>query len=569
MGAKPKIVPRLVIIEGKDKGKMIPLSDGTAVIGRTKGDVVIQDSRVSRSHVAIHYDEKTGKLSFTDLKSLNGTMLNGMAAESGDLDDGDQLQLGNTTFDCQIGPPVDQESSVNKVRESLRRRRETGSSLEQEISEIESGSLSEESQSSFDEEPALMPMMEEDEIREEPKFVEAKKSSKKKTKLAKPKKFSLAFLRKKEKTEKKTKPPKETGRSGKLRKMLTAAAIVTVVYWGLGQLGGGTNSQLENGLQQVKTLASGGTLEQAIEKAIELTQEYPDNSKPFMILGLLYALQQKNEDAIRSYQTAKTLSPFPILVHGRLVELYIKTGLKQKIPDELNAIDELIRTGKHSPELFVETGSLMLKYKADLGKPPEDFLIIAKALQKEFAPNNPLGYKLEAEALIDQKSPAEAITALEQALALDPKDEAALEKLAFAKLSAKDMDGAKETLKTWVAVNPSSSKALLVLAYLGFNENPDLALPFLQRIMQNAQKNPSDPHLPEAIYLMGQVLYRKGNKAQSQDLFQQSCSGGYEPACKMELAVKSEGTRDGAIPDSPPATEAEPTENGAPPGSRP
>ena len=64
MSAKATIVPRLVIIEGKDKGKIIPLYDGTAIIGRSKGDVVVQDPRVSRSHIAIHYDSNTEKLSF-------------------------------------------------------------------------------------------------------------------------------------------------------------------------------------------------------------------------------------------------------------------------------------------------------------------------------------------------------------------------------------------------------------------------------------------------------------------------------------------------------------------------
>ena len=47
MAPKPNIVPRLVIIEGKDKGKVIPLSEGTAVIGRTKGDVVAYYERIA------------------------------------------------------------------------------------------------------------------------------------------------------------------------------------------------------------------------------------------------------------------------------------------------------------------------------------------------------------------------------------------------------------------------------------------------------------------------------------------------------------------------------------------
>ena len=97
MVSNSKPSPRLVIIEGKDKGKIIPLTDGTCVIGRSKGDVVIQDPRVSRSHVAVHYDSESGKLSYTDLKSLNGTMVNGEPGETGVLADGD-LAVANSLF---------------------------------------------------------------------------------------------------------------------------------------------------------------------------------------------------------------------------------------------------------------------------------------------------------------------------------------------------------------------------------------------------------------------------------------------------------------------------------------
>jgi S-DNA-T family DNA segregation ATPase FtsK/SpoIIIE len=75
MVSKSKNAPRLVVIEGKEKGRHFPLKSGTTVIGRSKGDVLVQDPRLSRSHVAVHYDEITGKVTFTDLKSLNGTLL--------------------------------------------------------------------------------------------------------------------------------------------------------------------------------------------------------------------------------------------------------------------------------------------------------------------------------------------------------------------------------------------------------------------------------------------------------------------------------------------------------------
>jgi hypothetical protein len=64
----------------------------------------------------MHFDEKIGTLSFTDLKSLNGTLLNGQPAESGEIKDGDQLQLGNTLFDCQLRPDEWEASISISVR---------------------------------------------------------------------------------------------------------------------------------------------------------------------------------------------------------------------------------------------------------------------------------------------------------------------------------------------------------------------------------------------------------------------------------------------------------------------
>src|SRR3989338_5113760 len=102
MEHKTQLIPRLVIIDGKEKGRVITLNTGTQVLGRSKSDIVLSDVRISRTHVSITVDTASGSVSFSDLNSLNGTLINGESRPSGSLKDGDQIQLGDTIFDLQI-----------------------------------------------------------------------------------------------------------------------------------------------------------------------------------------------------------------------------------------------------------------------------------------------------------------------------------------------------------------------------------------------------------------------------------------------------------------------------------
>ena len=95
---------RLVIIEGKDnrdKGKIINLKKSYVIIGRGQADIVLNDLKVSRAHVSLEFNDKTGELTFTDLGSTNGVQVNGELRKTGILKDRDRLKVGNTVFDCQ------------------------------------------------------------------------------------------------------------------------------------------------------------------------------------------------------------------------------------------------------------------------------------------------------------------------------------------------------------------------------------------------------------------------------------------------------------------------------------
>ena len=86
--------PALVVRSGGGRtGEQFPLERDQTTIGRTPDcDIFLDDVTVSRQHARI----AKGATGFTleDLGSLNGTFLNRRRIEQGDLESGDEVQIG-------------------------------------------------------------------------------------------------------------------------------------------------------------------------------------------------------------------------------------------------------------------------------------------------------------------------------------------------------------------------------------------------------------------------------------------------------------------------------------------
>ncbi len=573
MASNLPITPRLVIIEGKDKGKVIHLKDGTAVIGRSKGDVIIQDPRVSRSHVAINFEEKTGTLSFTDLKSLNGTLLNSEPAESGELKDGDRLQLGNTIFDCHL-TIKGQENSISEVSPSGPR---AVAEKNREPKPPEGGP----SESSLGNEPRLL----EGSVKENSISNAASKAKslfsnllkfKKKDKAAAPKKERKAAAAKPDPKEERAKkktvklkaekpapppeiveptvvettpPPPRVQKPNRRGRLYAAAAIVLLLAVAVTMIdttkkpGGPTangEDDLGRALSTVHALQNEGKFDEALKQATALKDKFPTQPQPWMAVGDALLALKKYEEAIGAFQKVKTLQPPTPLVHVRLVQAFLRSGISKDIDGEIASLDQYLKaaasSGAQSRELFVEAAQLYLEFR-ELNQPPAKVIIVAKALQVEIAPDSSIGYKLEAQTLFQQNRAEEALQVLEKGLAVDSQDEWILENIAFARLSLKDLEGAAKAVERWIAVRPTATKALLVMGYLKFNtgDNAMGAQPYVQKILQIAANNPGDPHYPEALSLMAQIYQKQGQIPDAINFYRQSCEAGYAQACENDL----------------------------------
>jgi predicted Zn finger-like uncharacterized protein len=86
----------LTVLEGPDTGSRITLARTRTILGRRDAHVLLNDPEVSGLHAAIAVDGN--RYSIRDLRSTNGTFLNGKRIEEAPLAHLDELRLGRTTL---------------------------------------------------------------------------------------------------------------------------------------------------------------------------------------------------------------------------------------------------------------------------------------------------------------------------------------------------------------------------------------------------------------------------------------------------------------------------------------
>jgi diguanylate cyclase (GGDEF)-like protein len=87
----------LIVLAGENLGQMFPVRDTETVIGRAAdASVRLKDDGVSRRHAKILHSE--GQVVVEDMKSANGTLVNGQRVDRAVLQDGDKIQVGSTTI---------------------------------------------------------------------------------------------------------------------------------------------------------------------------------------------------------------------------------------------------------------------------------------------------------------------------------------------------------------------------------------------------------------------------------------------------------------------------------------
>lgn len=85
------------ILNGPQSGKIFPLQKGNNLVGRSaKADIVLADQGMSKSHAQIFVTND--KVIISDLKSSNGTFVNGVKVQNHGLKTGDKILVNKTIF---------------------------------------------------------------------------------------------------------------------------------------------------------------------------------------------------------------------------------------------------------------------------------------------------------------------------------------------------------------------------------------------------------------------------------------------------------------------------------------
>src|SRR3954468_8047339 len=107
--------PFLEVQSGATRSE-VPLDQPRVTVGRhAANSVVLNDTRASRAHCVIEQLED-GTFQVRDLKSVNGTLVNGFPVEVAALTPGDVITVGNATltylFSDQDEPDVLTEADI-------------------------------------------------------------------------------------------------------------------------------------------------------------------------------------------------------------------------------------------------------------------------------------------------------------------------------------------------------------------------------------------------------------------------------------------------------------------------
>lgn len=120
-------MPSIIVVSGPNEGDYYPLGTRTMVVGRDEGcPIQITDDRASRKHFQIRYDAATAQYFGLDMKSANGTWINGRRVDTDiALQDNDEIMVGTSKLVFTLKEFPDRESALNHWKQRGQRARPT------------------------------------------------------------------------------------------------------------------------------------------------------------------------------------------------------------------------------------------------------------------------------------------------------------------------------------------------------------------------------------------------------------------------------------------------------------
>lgn len=86
----------LIVVQGEEPGRVIPIEKSRLTLGRADCDISLQDPELSRQHALISINGMNARLE--DLGSTNGTFVDGEKVDSAELTDRSEFRIGFHEF---------------------------------------------------------------------------------------------------------------------------------------------------------------------------------------------------------------------------------------------------------------------------------------------------------------------------------------------------------------------------------------------------------------------------------------------------------------------------------------
>ena len=117
----------IFVMTGTQKGDYYPLGRRTNVIGRDEAlPIQVLDDRVSRKHLRISLDAKSGQYYAADMNSRHGVFVNDdKITDETPLSDGDYITIGGTDLLFTVKDFADHESALSHFKKVGERERPT------------------------------------------------------------------------------------------------------------------------------------------------------------------------------------------------------------------------------------------------------------------------------------------------------------------------------------------------------------------------------------------------------------------------------------------------------------
>ena len=117
----------IFIMSGPRKGDYYPLGQRTMVVGRGESvPIQVLDELVSRRHVQIRFETADQRHHLLDMRSANGTFINGRRVSTDvALEDGDLIEIGNSGLMFSVCDFADRESAMEHYRQCGQRGKST------------------------------------------------------------------------------------------------------------------------------------------------------------------------------------------------------------------------------------------------------------------------------------------------------------------------------------------------------------------------------------------------------------------------------------------------------------